>query len=118
DTGAALANGCDACVTKICAADSYCCTTSWDSICVGEVGSICGQSCTKQCAHDECKTGTNLTSGCDACVTQICAADAYCCSTSWDRLCVNEVGSICGKSCGATCAHAICTCGTKLATGC
>jgi hypothetical protein len=118
DTGAALTNGCDACVTKICAADSYCCTTSWDSICVGEVGSICGQSCTLKCAHDECKTGTNLTSGCDACVTQICAADAYCCSTSWDRLCVNEVGSICGKSCGATCAHAICTVGTKLATGC
>ncbi|KAJ3095148.1 subtilisin-like serine protease [Phlyctochytrium planicorne] len=35
----------DACVVKIVAADSYCGTTSWDSICVGEVKSICGITC-------------------------------------------------------------------------
>jgi hypothetical protein len=35
----------DACVTKICNADSFCCSTAWDSICVGEVTSICGRSC-------------------------------------------------------------------------
>jgi hypothetical protein len=119
DTGSALQNGCDACVTSICAVDPYCCTTAWDSICVGEVGSVCGKSCTTQCAHDECKTGTNLATGCDACVTQICAVDSYCCSTAWDRLCVNEVGSVCGKSCsGNSCAHAICTAGGNLANGC
>ncbi len=119
DTGANLATGCDPCVTNICAVDSYCCTTAWDSICVGEVGSVCGQSCTTQCSHDECKTGTTLTTGCDACVTQICAVDSYCCSTAWDRLCVNEVGSVCGKSCGGnTCAHALCTAGGNLTSGC
>ena len=119
DTGSALANGCDACVTSICGVDPYCCTTAWDSICVGEVGSVCGKSCTTQCAHDECKTGTNLQTGCDACVTQICAVDSYCCSTAWDRLCVNEVGSVCGKSCtGSTCAHAICATGGNLTSSC
>ncbi len=119
-TGGPLANGCDACVTSICAVDSYCCTTAWDSICVGEVGSVCGKSCSgPTCAHDECTVGANLTSGCDACVTQICAVDSYCCSTAWDRLCVNEVGSVCGKSCGGpTCAHAICATGGNLASGC
>ena len=118
-TGSALANGCDACVTSICGVDPYCCTTAWDSICVGEVGSVCGKTCGgPTCAHDECKVGANLDSGCDACVTSICAVDAYCCSTSWDRLCVNEVGSVCGKSCGSTCSHAICTTGSNLTNGC
>ncbi len=43
--GTALVSGCDPCVTKICLKDSYCCSTKWSSICVGEVQSICGQSC-------------------------------------------------------------------------
>jgi hypothetical protein len=37
--------GCEACATKICAADSYCCSTYWDSVCVKEVSSVCNQSC-------------------------------------------------------------------------
>ncbi len=48
-TGAALAANCDSafgdCVDLICAADSFCCTNSWDSQCVGEVASICGLNC-------------------------------------------------------------------------
>ncbi len=36
---------CDPCAAQICAVDSYCCTTAWDSICVGEVASVCGQTC-------------------------------------------------------------------------
>lgn len=47
--GAALASGCDSgtagCAASICATDPYCCTTAWDSICVGEVASICGKNC-------------------------------------------------------------------------
>src|SRR5262249_38335709 len=35
----------DWCVSRICQADSYCCQYYWDSICVGEVTSICGESC-------------------------------------------------------------------------
>jgi subtilisin-like proprotein convertase family protein len=51
------------------------------------------------CAHGICATGVKLTSGCDPCVTQICAADSFCCNNSWDSICVGEVTSICGRSC-------------------
>jgi vibriolysin len=51
------------------------------------------------CTHSKCVTGVKLVSGCDACVTQICAADSYCCNTSWDATCVGEVASVCGLSC-------------------
>ncbi|ORY36494.1 hypothetical protein BCR33DRAFT_855232 [Rhizoclosmatium globosum] len=44
-TGVALRTTCDTCVAKIIASDSYCGSTSWDSVCVGEVQSICGITC-------------------------------------------------------------------------
>ncbi|MGZ3425562.1 MAG: hypothetical protein ACXVCV_02885, partial [Polyangia bacterium] len=44
-TGARLTSGCVACATSICAVDSYCCRVAWDNICVGEVKSVCGQTC-------------------------------------------------------------------------
>lgn len=108
-TGSKLVSGCDPCVTKICAADSFCCATTWDSICVGEVKSICGNTCGApppppppppgNCSHAICTTGTKLVSSCDPCATKICAADSYCCSTKWDSVCVGEVKSICGQTC-------------------
>jgi hypothetical protein len=51
------------------------------------------------CAHDICTSGAKLTDGCDACVTQICAQDDYCCNTKWSSQCVTEVGTICNQSC-------------------
>jgi hypothetical protein len=44
-TGIALVPGCEPCVTQICGVDPFCCNNSWDSQCVGEVGSICGLAC-------------------------------------------------------------------------
>jgi hypothetical protein len=106
-SGGKLASGCDPCVTKICASDSYCCATSWDSQCVGEVKSICGQSTCGggggggggNCSHPICTSGGKLVANCDPCATKICASDSYCCSTSWDSQCVGEVTSICGQTC-------------------
>jgi hypothetical protein len=97
--GAELASECDPCVTKICAADSSCCTTSWDRVCVAEVSSVCGESCSGACAHNECAAGEKLASGCDPCVTKICAADSSCCAHSWDAVCVREVATICRETC-------------------
>jgi hypothetical protein len=54
NAGAALATGMDACVSSICAADSYCCATYWDDPCVDKVTSICGRSC----ANHRCSTPT------------------------------------------------------------
>jgi hypothetical protein len=51
------------------------------------------------CGHDPCATGTKLVAACDPCVSSICAADSYCCATSWDSICVGEVKSVCGKTC-------------------
>jgi len=50
-TGVALTAGCDvpplssSCVADICAVDSYCCTTAWDSVCVDEVATVCSLGC-------------------------------------------------------------------------
>jgi Notch-like protein len=98
-TGAALVNGCSPCVTSICAADAFCCANSWDSLCVGQAGSICGIACQGSCSHSICATGAALVSGCVSCVTSICAVDAFCCSNSWDSLCVSQVSSVCGITC-------------------
>jgi hypothetical protein len=44
-TGTKLTSSCSTCAHEICAQDSYCCHNRWDSICVSEVGSICGDTC-------------------------------------------------------------------------
>ncbi len=110
-TGGTLKSNCDPCVNQICSADSYCCSTKWDSQCVSEVGSICNKTCggtggsggsggsTSTCSHSICSSGTKLTSSCDTCAQTICAYDPYCCSTKWDSQCVGEVGSFCGLAC-------------------
>ena len=51
------------------------------------------------CSHPLCDQGAALVDGCDPCVTQICAVDSFCCTNSWDGLCVDEVTSVCGQAC-------------------
>jgi len=51
------------------------------------------------CSHPICTSGGKLTSACDPCATQVCAADSYCCDTAWDSVCVGEVASVCGQTC-------------------
>jgi hypothetical protein len=51
------------------------------------------------CAHDVCSQGGALESGCDSCVTTVCAADPFCCETSWDQMCVREAAEMCGAVC-------------------
>jgi hypothetical protein len=99
--GGALANNCSGCVSTICGSDPFCCSNSWDGICVGEVSSLCGQVCQGSCAHSPCVQGGVLVGGCDpgGCVTSICGTDPFCCNNSWDGICVGEVSSICGLTC-------------------
>jgi hypothetical protein len=51
-TGSPLDESCGSCAAQICAVDSYCCNTAWDSICVGEVATVCGQTCPGATAID------------------------------------------------------------------
>jgi hypothetical protein len=99
-TGGKLTASCDSCAAQICAADSFCCNNTWDSVCVGEVASVCHQTCGGgSCAHAICATGGKLTASCDPCAQQICAVDSFCCNNTWDSQCVSEVSSVCHKSC-------------------
>jgi vibriolysin len=106
-TGGSLVNGCTSCVSSICGVDPYCCSTYWDSICVGEVRTVCGSlTCAESngsCAHGLCTAGGALVNSCDSaqanCVASICAVDSYCCTYGWDSICVGEVASVCGKNC-------------------
>ncbi len=43
--GGALKLGCDTCVSQICGVDPFCCNVAWDGICVGEVGTVCRETC-------------------------------------------------------------------------
>lgn len=99
--GQPMLDGCNPCVSQICDVDPYCCTNQWDSLCVGRVASVCGQAdcVAPTCAHLVCISGGALDSNCHTCVNQICAVDPYCCSTSWDGLCVTQVGTVCGLAC-------------------
>jgi hypothetical protein len=106
--GTKLAATCDPCAAAVCAKDSYCCGVAWNSICVSEIPSVCGETCGSagvcgaagnSCAHDVCTTGSKLADGCNTCVTKLCAKDSYCCTTGWSSICVAEVGSICGQTC-------------------
>lgn len=87
------------CVGKSCGDDG--CGGSCGSCASGTTCSSAG-TCTgssSTCAHAICVAGKKLTDGCDACVTKICAADDYCCSGSWDSVCVSEVSELCGQTC-------------------
>jgi hypothetical protein len=77
----------------VCAADSYCCNVSWDSICVGEVDSLDCGSC-----GDACTARSIPGARSDAMEACVCRTDPYCCETAWDSICVGEVDSL---GCGA-----------------
>jgi hypothetical protein len=109
DSGVVLDPVCDTCVAAVCAADSYCCDTSWDGLCVQQVRTVCNSlACTEAagtCTHTVCTEGAALTASCDdppvspSCVAAVCAADSYCCDTLWDSVCVGEVDDYCFATC-------------------
>jgi hypothetical protein len=105
ETGRRLEGASDPCVTAICTVDPFCCTTSWDSVCVSRVTSVCDLSCTNcQSPSGQANICTARTtpigSGCNSqCVHQICGVDSFCCNTAWDAACVAEVSSVCGLGC-------------------
>jgi hypothetical protein len=78
--------------------------------------------CGASCAHPKCEFGEVLDPLCDPCVAMVCEADAYCCSTQWDSICVTQVRTVCNslicdESAGA-CDHTVCTEGAALIAGC
>jgi hypothetical protein len=71
-----------------------------DAFCdAGETPQSCPQDCQAaggSCDHDVCAEGTPLDPACDLCVDLVCAIDDYCCTSSWDSLCVGSADFFCG----------------------
>lgn len=107
EAGAGFSSASDPCESAICAVDSFCCSTAWDSICVAEVRTVCDSlTCGESdgtCSHSLCAPGAPLVNSCDStkanCVASICAVDSFCCTTTWDNTCTNEVDSVCHETC-------------------
>lgn len=102
-TGIALNASCNWCVDAICDVDSFCCTNSWDYLCVSQVESVCNSlkcaAAAPSCAHTQCTMGAALNPSCDSCAAMICSVDPYCCTIGWDSLCVAQVSSVCSMNC-------------------
>lgn len=98
----------------VCAADPYCCSNAWDNLCVGAVGDAGLGSCSVGVAPC-CSTSTGAGCSDDAAIeAAVCAADAYCCTTQWDGICVGQVESVAGASCDRLEDIATSTCETTL----
>lgn len=75
----------------VCAADAYCCETSWDSTCVSEVTTLAAadEACCSDSGHPGCGDGAV-----SACVG---GYDPFCEATRWDSYCALQVESLgCG----------------------
>jgi hypothetical protein len=104
------APGCDDvdCCNAVCAADSFCCDTAWDALCVDQVDTLCAAPCPSPCNPDnkhDCNTPGGP--GCSdvECCEAVCCIDAFCCDVAWDTLCVNQAATACGGGgvCDVTC---------------
>jgi hypothetical protein len=47
------------------------------------------------CAHPECTTDAALSPSCSSCSKAICLQDPFCCTSSWDQICTQEVPTFC-----------------------
>ena len=100
------APGCDdlGCCDAICAIDAFCCTTTWDTICVNEAQALCGCPGPPGCGHPEagdcCAFGGLPGVGCSSasCCETICDyIDPFCCEVQWDASCANWAVELCAK---------------------
>ena len=102
-SGVALSAVATPCTREVCARDSFRCTTAWDSICIGEVASVCRSLTCPQntgCSHAECSTGGPLTYTCSNAASLVCVNDPHCCLATWDSACVSEVSTASTFNCG------------------
>jgi hypothetical protein len=70
---------------------------------------VVGSCAQETCSHSLTATGSpltysagvnnsNPTPACSPCAQRVCERDSYCCTTSWDSICVSEARSWCGCS--------------------
>ncbi|MBX3355248.1 MAG: hypothetical protein KF724_06080 [Phycisphaeraceae bacterium] len=88
------------CCETVCGFDPFCCSGSWDTICVSlatltcpTLNCPCGTS-TAGCFQAHVRTGCNNT----LCCQLVCEWDSFCCLVQWDTLCANFAKSQCGTN--------------------
>ncbi len=70
---------CDPCADMVCKADSFCCNTAWDNLCVEAVASVCKKQCTPPKIETACNDkADNDADGQIDCADADCAKDAAC----------------------------------------
>ena len=87
----------------VCAADSYCCDTSWDSLCAAEVESLGCGSCPAARPKSCCESSQGPGCSDPTIEAGVCAADPFCCNVRWDGICVSEVETLGFGTCESTC---------------
>ncbi|UQA62117.1 hypothetical protein [Polyangium aurulentum] len=116
-TGGPLAASCNKCVDLVCQTDMFCCTSAWDAVCVSEVGSLCGETCTVTCGDSVCDG--SIGENCSSCAADCGACPAPACGDGVCDAAVGETCGTCGIDCGACgCDHGVCETGNPLDASC
>ncbi|MDA1007739.1 MAG: hypothetical protein O2800_01860 [Planctomycetota bacterium] len=109
------------CCGLVCAADAFCCATEWDEVCASSARALCyatGDACPYTCGIPGSKSCCVIHIGatCDneACCSEVCAVDIFCCVQSWDSACVAHAA----KMCGDLCSQPSLFCGSAIAGSC
>jgi len=87
------------CCEAVCAQDSYCCDTEWDSNCTDIARTVtecgCTFECGDACAGSCCRAHSNGSCDDADCCKAVCAQDSYCCEVEWDSVCAAVARSTC-----------------------
>jgi hypothetical protein len=81
----------------LCCGDGFCELGEDSTNCLGDCPDTGGGQA--DCSHDVCTIGTPLLSTCGTCEAAMCDFDNFCCTDTWDDLCVSQVPDICGQTC-------------------
>lgn len=75
------------CCEAVCAADGFCCSNKWDTLCVQiafeRCVGVCGQPSSGNCFVEHQNTGCKI----GKCCAKVCAVDPSCCEEEWDSNC-------------------------------
>ncbi|MBM4345456.1 MAG: VCBS repeat-containing protein [Deltaproteobacteria bacterium] len=92
---------CNSCTQAVCNADSFCCSTAWDNLCVAKVASVCNLKCPLGAASVSCGT-----SQCQLCSSQKNNCGNGSCGPT-------ESAKTCPVDCKGACATAKCDDGNE-----
>ncbi|MEQ9322467.1 MAG: hypothetical protein RIF41_25095 [Polyangiaceae bacterium] len=112
----------------VCAIDNYCCSSAWDSVCVGIAENDCGHGCGGQGAGGQGGTGGQggaggnpPSQGCEQCILQQCGLQCILdgtCSQSIDLLVFDCLVFTCGQACWGWSPPGGCGSGSSGSGGC